>query len=106
MKFSDAFDDTIRHFQITAKELSARSGVAESSISRFRRGEREIQSDSLERLIAALPQDAQQYLFCQIFVGVMDRRGIAMLLGAISKHLEKDHSQTADTLLSEAMMTF
>lgn len=93
MKFSDSFDDTLKRFKITAKDLASKSGVAESSISRFRRGEREIQSDSLERLISALPQDAKQYLFCQLFVGEMDKQGIATLLNAIAHYLKEDSSQ-------------
>jgi transcriptional regulator with XRE-family HTH domain len=93
MNFSDSFDETLKQFKLTAKDLAGKSGVAESSISRFRRGEREIQSDSLERLISALPQDAKQYLFCKLLIGELDRRGIATLLSAIAHHMREDSSE-------------
>lgn len=105
MKFSDSFDDTLKQFKITAKDLAGKSGVAESSISRFRRGEREIQSDSLERLIGALPQDAKQYLFCKLFVGEMDKQGIATLLSAIATHLKTEQSQTPHPIQPEAVLS-
>jgi transcriptional regulator with XRE-family HTH domain len=90
MKFADALDITLKHFKISAKELAAKSGVAESSISRYRRGERDIQADSLERLIAALPSEARNYLYFNCLIRDIDDAGIATLLQAIAIRLKSN----------------
>lgn len=63
MNFSRAFDRTLNHFGISGKWLSEQSGVSQQMISGFRRGQQRIYSDSMERLIQALPLEAQQYFF-------------------------------------------
>jgi hypothetical protein len=63
MNFSKAFDKTLNHFGISGKWLSEQSGVSQQMISGFRRGQQRIYSDSMERLIQALPLEAQQYFF-------------------------------------------
>jgi transcriptional regulator with XRE-family HTH domain len=95
MKFSKALDLTLKEFKIPAKDLANKSGVAESSISRYRRGERDIQADSLERLIASLPPEAQQYFYFNCVVPVLDDRGIATLLEAVSTKLRSGASENS-----------
>lgn len=90
MKFADALDATLKHFCISAKEMATKSGVAESSISRYRRGERDIQAESLERLIAALPPDARHYFYFNCLVRDIDEAGIATLLQAIAFKLKTE----------------
>lgn len=63
MNFSKAFDRTLNHFGISGKWLSEQSGVSQQMISGFRRGQQRIYSDSLEKLLQALPFEAQQYFF-------------------------------------------
>ncbi len=63
MNFSQAFDKTLNHFGISGKWLSEQSGVSQQMISGFRRNQQRIYSDSMERLIQALPLEAQQYFF-------------------------------------------
>jgi hypothetical protein len=104
MKFSEAFNSTLDHFQINATSISAASGVRAATISEFRRGMREIHTDNLEKLIAALPQDAKQYLFLHALVGEMDDDGLAILLNAVSQRLRqpKPRNQRPDPALSLA----
>lgn len=90
MKFADALNATLKHFDITAKELSAKSGVAESGISRYRRHERDIQAESLERMIAALPPDARYFFYCNCLLKDIDATGVAMLLQAIASKMKAD----------------
>jgi transcriptional regulator with XRE-family HTH domain len=92
MKFCEALDLTLREFNISGKELSQQSGVAESSISRYRRGERDIQAESLERMIQALPASAQHYLYFHCLVRDLDDEGIATLLNAIAFKMRSDVS--------------
>ncbi len=63
MNFSKAFDKTLDRFSISGKWLSEQSGVSQQMISGFRRGQQRIYSDSMEKLVRALPLEAQQYFF-------------------------------------------
>ncbi len=63
MNFNQAFDKTLNHFGISGKWLSEQSGVSPQMISGFRRRQQRIYSDSMEKLIRALPFEAQQYFF-------------------------------------------
>lgn len=102
MRFSSAIDQTLKQYGITGKELSTRSGVAEASISRFRRGERDIQAESLEKIVAALPASAQQYFFLNCLVADLDDEAIATLLHAISLKLRAGSDKASEeTRLSE-----
>lgn len=97
MKFCEAFDATIKEFRLSAKEISVSSGVREASISEFRRGLKEIQTDNLERLIAVLPPEAKQFLFLRMLVGEMDTHGMATLLSAIAYQLRSTNTETPHT---------
>jgi len=96
MKFADALNATLKHFEITAKELSAKSGVAESSISRYRRGERDMQAESLERMLEVLPPAARYYFYCDCLIKDIDAVGVAMLLQAIASKMKTDVADSSD----------
>jgi transcriptional regulator with XRE-family HTH domain len=95
MNFSDAFDQTLTHFSIKGKDIAAESGLTEAAVSRFRNGDQDIKASSLEKLLAALPVEAKQYLFFKLLVGEMDQGGIATLLSAIAHHLREDNPQNS-----------
>ncbi|MGI0488579.1 helix-turn-helix domain-containing protein [Pantanalinema rosaneae CENA516] len=84
MKFCEAVDQTFVEFKLTNREIAQKSGLTEAQLSEFRRGKREIHTDRLERLIAALPTQAQQFLFFNCLLPQMDDRAIGTLLYAIS----------------------
>lgn len=63
MNFNQAFDNTLKEFKINAKQLAQKSGIAPQSISEFRREKKNIQTDSLERLLEFLPIEARIYFF-------------------------------------------
>lgn len=63
LKLSKAFDQTLKDFGITAKWLSEQSGVSEKLISLFRNDRQRVYSDSLEKLLEALPAEARRYFF-------------------------------------------
>lgn len=90
MKFSNALNATLKQFSINGKDLARISGVSESSISRYRRGESDIQAESLERLITALPPDARYYFYFNCLVKDIDEAGIAILLQAIAFKLKEE----------------
>jgi DNA-binding Xre family transcriptional regulator len=87
MQTFEAFDKTLSHFDIKNRELQNKTGVNESSISRFRRGERDLQVATLEKLIQALPHQAQQFYYFNCMVSDFDDQAIASMLYALSVKL-------------------
>jgi hypothetical protein len=66
IQFSQAFDQTLTEFGLSAKWLSEKSGVSQQMISGFRKGHQRVYSDSLEKMIATLPSEARQFFFEQL----------------------------------------
>jgi DNA-binding Xre family transcriptional regulator len=58
----NSFDKTLNRFGVSAAWLSRESGINQQMISRFRNG-REIQTDTLERLLEPLPIEVKEYFF-------------------------------------------
>ncbi len=67
MDIGGSFDKTLKKFGINASWLSKVSGVNAQMISRFRNG-KEVQTDTLEKLMEPLPSEAKQY-FCSLLLG-------------------------------------
>lgn len=58
---SEAFNKTLQRYGIANNWLAEESGVEKSIISKFRNGKTRIQTDTLDKLIDALPSDAKVY---------------------------------------------
>jgi DNA-binding Xre family transcriptional regulator len=58
----NSFDKTLNRFGVSAAWLSRESGINQQMISRFRNG-REIQTDTLEKLLEPLPLEVKEYFF-------------------------------------------
>ena len=113
MDFSKAFDKTLERHGITGKWLKEASGVSEQMISNFRNGKKQVWTDSLERMIEALPIEAQQYFFESLLsvnqgserlhpnleqtIEEMETGALASVLSAIADRLS---SKTNDPTLS------
>lgn len=76
MNFGIAFNETIRKFSIKAITLSENAGVSTGVISRFRSGFKAVNTDSLEKLLMALDDDAFRYFLMQL----AEARGIHIAL--------------------------
>lgn len=61
MKFSEAFRETLFRYNLKGADLAAKSGLTPTQISKFRNGEN-LRIDSVERILAALPEDAREYM--------------------------------------------
>ncbi len=66
MNFAAALRHTMSEFRLTGAELSEKSGVHENTISAFRQGTQSLSVKNLEKLIAAMPQEARAYFFAEI----------------------------------------
>jgi hypothetical protein len=89
MDLHTPFDSTLRKFKIDGRTLSRESGVREATISEFRRGVRSINTDSLERMLAAMPLEAQQFYFLNCFGLGMDEKSIPTLLFVIADKIRE-----------------
>ena len=67
MKFGEALKTTLEHFSLTAADLSSRSGVAGSRLSRFFSGYA-ITSDGLEQIWEALDDEAFKFMLEKIVI--------------------------------------
>ncbi len=88
MKFVDAFNLTLEKFDITARELAIRSGVTDAAISKFRRGNRELKLESIEKILGALPDDAYYFLMTQWADERITPKHFIKLLSFIAQSLE------------------
>lgn len=61
MRFSEAFSETLFRFGLKQNEIAEKSGLTPTQVGSFRKGQN-LRSDSLERILAALPQDAREYM--------------------------------------------
>jgi transcriptional regulator with XRE-family HTH domain len=95
MKFSEALDQTLEHYGISAKWLSEQSGVSMQMISQFRRGKQRVYSDSLEAMIGALPSEVRHHFYSLMngdritTVSLLNEAELADLMDEIAKVLRK-----------------
>jgi transcriptional regulator with XRE-family HTH domain len=95
MKFSEALDQTLEHYGISAKWLSEQSGVSMQMISGFRRGKQRVYSDSLEAMIEALPLEVRCHFYSLMngdriaTVSLLNEAELADLMDEIASVLRK-----------------
>lgn len=101
MDFSKAFDLTLKEFGLTGKAVAINAGLREATVSNFRNGS-DIRTDSLEKLIKALPPDAKQFLFLKVFVDDLNPPAIATMLGLLAGRLKE--SQSASDYIEKSVI--
>ena len=87
--FSEAFNETLDQFKISGREIAAKSGLREATISQFRHGKQAILSDGLEKIIKALPPEARNYLFFRALIGNISNQDISLFLNAIAQTIKE-----------------
>ncbi len=75
MKFHQAFDETLKECGISAKWLSGKAGLTPNTISEFRRGKKTLGVENFEKLLFALPVEAQEHFEKKVFVNSVHREG-------------------------------
>lgn len=58
-----ALDQTIKHFELKAKDLAELGGITEYELSKYRRGHKDMVSTTVFRIIKALPESARFYFY-------------------------------------------
>lgn len=99
VKFCNALNATLEQYGITNTWLAEKSGVTGQTISNYRLGKSRLRDDSLEKIINALPNDAQDFYFNQLRPIRKDLRSLilksskqekAEVLDLIAKYLVSD----------------
>ncbi|MBD2006477.1 MULTISPECIES: helix-turn-helix domain-containing protein [Cyanophyceae] len=106
VNFSEALDKALERYGISAKWLSEQSGVSQQMISQFRNGKQRIYSDSLEKLLAALPSEVKEYFFglmssgnLEATIASMTDSEVSDLLILLAKRFNKAPKEARDTNL-------
>jgi len=106
VNFSEALDKALERYGISAKWLSEQSGVSQQMISQFRNGKQRIYSDSLEKLLAALPNEVKDYFFglmssgnLEAAIASMTDAEVSDLLILLAKRFNKAPKEARDTNL-------
>jgi len=98
MLYQEAFNQTIEHFRLSARDIASKAGMHESSVSNFRTGRKDLNLETWERLMSALPEEARQYIYLKVLVGTITNRGISVLLSAISDRImQESESEAVDS---------
>lgn len=61
MRFSEAFNETMNRFGLKGSEIAQNTGLTNAQVSNFRKGHN-LRIDSVERILAALPREARDYM--------------------------------------------
>lgn len=104
------FDQTMKHFGITGKELAEITGISTTHVSQFRTGKTNPPCNTLMRLINGMEQikpGAKEY-FCQLLAGrtfdqyieEMDSQQLAQLLVAIADRIQTKRIVVTQELIS------
>lgn len=63
MQYRQALNKTLEVFSVKASEISERSGVEESRLSKFRNGHHDLRSEALQSVVNSLPGTAKAYFY-------------------------------------------
>jgi hypothetical protein len=78
INFCKALDLTMKEYGITNVWLSKHAQLSDQALSNFRTGKGGIKSENLERVIAALPQEACDFFFNQLHKTNQDLRSLIL----------------------------
>jgi transcriptional regulator with XRE-family HTH domain len=88
MRLADALNLTMRKFDLQARDLAVRSGIGESALSKFRKGERDLQARNIERVLTALSDEAYHYLLTQLALDRSSPQQMIQLLSSLADRIE------------------
>lgn len=102
MNFGLAYNATIKKFSLRVSELSRRAEIHRSVIARFRSGTQAINTDSMEKLVAALDNEAFAYWVSQLLSAreLQQKAGSSVDLSEVVDHLSDQ--EVANLLLALA----
>lgn len=63
LTWRQALKKTVEEFQIPQTDLTDKSGVSESSVSRYLKGTNDLSSERVQKIINSLPDEAKEFFF-------------------------------------------
>lgn len=93
MRYQDALNQTFKHYNLSAREISQRCDVNETTLSRFKRSEANINLTTWYSILDALSPQARKYLNSLIFLSEIEKSDIPILLNVISHVLASDEPE-------------
>jgi len=109
VNISEALDKAMNDHGVSGKWLAEQATVSEPMISLFRNGKQRIYTDSLEKVINALPKEARDYFFnllsgstnrnLEEVIGSMTDAEVSDLLILLAKRFNKAPKEARDTNL-------
>lgn len=106
MDISQAFDKTLKDLNLSAREIAEKAGIGEGVISNFRNSRKRVYTDTLDKLLAALSDEAKIYFFglllgkeinLEMIVAGMDAATLSKLLFIIADKISpQEKKQTRD----------
>jgi transcriptional regulator with XRE-family HTH domain len=66
-KHQQLFDEMLRSFNLSAKDLAQEAGISEGMISRFRQGKSDFTSANLIKILSLVPEEAKMWYVNQLF---------------------------------------
>ena len=95
MELRNALFAAIDKSGLTGKELSERSGVTQSQISRFRKGE-DIAFLTFQRLVSGLPREAYHQFITTLMVEQMSSQELGNVIMSAVTQLQKIPTESSD----------
>ena len=66
MDAATAFNLTIELFKLKPSEISQKTGIAASTISDFRHGNRDLRTSTMQKLVSEFPPQAKMYFYSML----------------------------------------
>lgn len=98
INFCKALFETINEYGITNQWLADKSGLTTQTISNYKLGKSSIRDNSLEKIIEALPPNAQEYYFDRLYPRSKTLRSL------ILKSNDREKAEVLD-LISKSLMS-
>lgn len=89
MQINEALNNTIKHFGIKGKDLSASTGLMQATLSKFRNGHCDMHISGLERIMAALTDEQYHYFMSQLVLERKSQEEVKQMLSLIAEKIER-----------------
>lgn len=114
MDISQALDKTLKDCSLSAREVAEKAGIDEGVISKFRNSRKRVYTDTLDKILGALNDEAKIYLFglllgkeinLKMIVAGMDAATLSELLLIIADRIspEKKKSTNEEKVESDVL---
>jgi hypothetical protein len=98
LSFSRSLDKALKEYGIKVNWLAEKSGVPPQTISSFKNGHQQMQTGNLEKLIASLPFEVQQFLMADLLGHSPRRPSLPTIIEQLEPESPNDRKEAADAM--------